>query len=301
MVNKLLYLTGVSLKRKIKTKWFLVANILLLIAMVGIINIDHVINFFGGDFDEKKQVYIIDNTDYTYDTFKIQIDEMSKTYNSDNESDFVIDRYEKSKDELLEEIKNNDKIIGFVINKDDNKYLDVTMITNDYMDTIDYQLLTNALNNTKVSIALSLSNLDPNEIAKIYDKVEIKREYLDENKKAEDESMNMIMTTIFPFIILPFFMLTIFLIQMIGAEVNDEKTTRGMEIIISNVSPKTHFFSKILAGNLFVVIQGALMIVYGAIAFIFRNTIGDGINSGVTKQVIDVATQVMGSDFINKL
>ena len=53
------------------------------------------------------------------------------------------------------------------------------------------------------------------------------------------------MTSVFPSLILPFFMLTIFLVQMIGAEVNDEKTTRGMEIIISNVSPKTHFLQKL--------------------------------------------------------
>ena len=50
-------------------------------------------------------------------------------------------------------------------------------------------------------------------------------------------------------------MLIIFLVQMIGAEVNEEKTTKSMEIIISNVSPKTHFLSKVLSSNLFVIIQ----------------------------------------------
>ena len=76
-----------------------------------------------------------------------------------------------------------------------------------------------------------------------------------ENKKSENENMETIMTTVFPIVILPFFMLTIFLVQMIGAEVNEEKTTKSMEIIISNVSPKTHFLSKILSSNLFVIIH----------------------------------------------
>ena len=43
---------------------------------------------------------------------------------------------------------------------------------------------------------------------------------------------------------------------------NPEKSTRSMEIIISNVSPKTHFISKILSSNLFVIIQGALLIIF---------------------------------------
>ena len=39
MKSKLWYLTSVSLKRKIKTKWFLIVNIILAVAIIGIINI----------------------------------------------------------------------------------------------------------------------------------------------------------------------------------------------------------------------------------------------------------------------
>ena len=58
--------------------------------------------------------------------------------------------------------------------------------------------------------------------------------------------MELVMGVAFPIMILPFFMLTMYLVQMIGAEINEEKTTKSMEIIISNVSPKTHFFSKLI-------------------------------------------------------
>ncbi len=47
---------------------------------------------------------------------------------------------------------------------------------------------------------------------------------------------------------------------MVGGEICEEKTTRSMEIIISNVSPKMHLFSKVLASNIFVITQGALLI-----------------------------------------
>ena len=58
MKNKLVYLMNVSLKRKIKTKWFLLANVLLAILIVGVINIDSVITLFGGDFSKKQEIYI---------------------------------------------------------------------------------------------------------------------------------------------------------------------------------------------------------------------------------------------------
>ena len=57
MRNKLKYLIGVSLKRKIKSKWFIIANVVLAIIIIGLINIDTIINAFGGDFNKKRTVY----------------------------------------------------------------------------------------------------------------------------------------------------------------------------------------------------------------------------------------------------
>ena len=43
-----------------------------------------------------------------------------------------------------------------------------------------------------------------------------------------------------------------------------------MEIIISNVSPKMHLFSKVLASNIFVITQGALLIVFALIGLLIN-------------------------------
>ena len=61
MKSKLNYLIGVSLKRKIKTKWFLIANVLIATIICLIANIDMIINSFGGDFNSKTKIYVIDN------------------------------------------------------------------------------------------------------------------------------------------------------------------------------------------------------------------------------------------------
>ena len=69
MNKKFWYLTKQSLNKKIKSKWFLVANIIILIAMIAVINIDKIIDFFGGDFNESNEILIIDETGYSYNYF----------------------------------------------------------------------------------------------------------------------------------------------------------------------------------------------------------------------------------------
>ena len=302
MKSKLNFLIGVSLKRKIKTKWFIVANILLFIVIAGIINIDHIINFFGGEFDKVQKLYVIDNTNNSYELFKSQVDLNGKNIlNDDDKASFDIIKYEKSKDDALKEIEKDDGYI-IIFEDDSDNTISATIISNGYIDTIDYQVIASAINNTKVTLAINASNISPDELNKIYESVDIKREILDENKKTEDESMNMIMTTVFPFLILPFFALSIFLVQMIGAEVNDEKTTRGMEIIISNVSPKTHFFAKVIAGNLFVLIQGISLFIYGLLGLIIRKIIGGGtIMNGALSDAKEMLNNALSNGIGDKL
>ena len=302
MSSKLNYLIGVSLKRKIKTKWFMIVNIILAIAIVGIINIDSIITFFGGDFNKKQNVYVIDNTEFGFDIFKSQLENLDSTIAESDESSYVIESYNKSEEEAKKLIDENKDNIVVVLNKDDDKVMSAKIISEGFIDTIDYQKFLTAINNTKVSIAIYESNIPVEQINKIYENVDIEREILNETQKTEDESMQMIMTTDFPVIILPFFMLTIFLVQMIGAEVNDEKTTRGMEIIISNVSPKTHFFAKVFAGNIFVIFQGALLITFGIIGFLIRNIIGgSNIVNGVGSEIGKIINGIMSSGIGDKL
>lgn len=301
MKSKLNFLIGVSLKRKIKTKWFVAANILLFVVIAGIINIDHIINLFGGDFNSLQKLYVIDNTNNSYDLFKSQIELNDTNLTSDEELSFEIIKYEKSKDDALKEIeKDNGYIIVFY--NDDINTLSATLISNGYIDTIDYQVIATSINNTKVALAIEESNISAEELGKIYETVDIKREILDESKKTEEESMNMIMTTVFPFLILPFFMLSIFLVQMIGAEVNDEKTTRGMEIIISNVSPKTHFFAKVIAGNLFVLLQGIILVLYVLLGLLIRKVIGGGtIMGGISTEIASMLDSSLSFGLGDKL
>ena len=45
MNKKIWFLTKMSLKKKIKTKWFLIANLLFLLIIIGLTNIDYILNY----------------------------------------------------------------------------------------------------------------------------------------------------------------------------------------------------------------------------------------------------------------
>lgn len=290
MTNKLKYLTKLSLDKKIKTKWFLIANIILLVIIAGIINIDSIIKFFGGDFDKKTEIVVIDNAS-CYNDFV-------KTFDSTREylntlKDAKITKYDKDKESLYEDIKEKDKIL-LVINEDSTNFINVEMITKSNIDNTTYQVITTILNSIKKDKALSYYGVSNEILDHISSYVDVKRTKLDDEESV-DEMMELVMSTIFPIVILPFFTLTMFLVQMIGAEINEEKATRGMEIIISNVSPKVHFLSKIISGNVFVLLQGLLLVVYLLIGIFIRY-----ISTGVLVNGGNILSGGVGS-YVNKV
>ena len=272
MRNKLNFLVGISLKRKIKSKWFLVANIIIALVVIALINIDAIIGFFGGDFNNKQTIYIIDNAN-VYTIFKENL--IASTSALDNGTDYEILKSDKSLEEL-KKIYDNDSEKAWIIefNNDPTTVLKTVLISKDFIETVDYQLIYNAINNTKTMKAIEELQLSNEEINKLYSQAIIERVIIDESKDAADETSETLLTNIFPVLIMPFFILNIFLVQMIGSEVNDEKTTKRMEIIISSVSPVKHFFSKVIAGNLFILIQGAFLVLFVIIGLLLRKYTG---------------------------
>lgn len=273
MKNKLKYLTKISLNKKIKTKWFVIANICLFVLIVGLVNADSVIKFFGGDFNKVTDILVIDNTEKEiYDDIETYYSEYSKYVEDMSKTEISL--YEDTLEKAKEEVKEKDSIL-LVINEDESNFINAEMIVNKDVDPIISQIINTSLNTVKTNIALKHYNISESMLATIDMPVTIEKTSLDDSKST-DEMMDLVMGVAFPIMILSFYMLTMFLVQMIGAEINEEKTTRGMEIIISNVSPKVHFFSKLIASNLFVLIQGGILFIDVALALIIRIFVGGG-------------------------
>ena len=152
------------------------------------------------------------------------------------------------------------------------------LISFNELKTVETQFLETSINSLKSSMAILESGLSEEEISKLTRPASISLVVTNEDK-SNVKNKDLITSGVILVVILPCFFLILMLVQMIGSEVNDEKTTRSMEIIISNVSPETHFLSKVLASTLFVVIQGLLLLGYAIIAVLSRFLFGGGKSS----------------------
>ena len=298
MMNKFWFLTKNSFMKKAGSKWFIVVNIILCLAIVAVLNIDSIIKAFGGNFSDTYEILVIDNTGKCTDKFETTLnglnDELKLEYK------FDIKSTDKERKEVEDELKGNGKVL-VVFNKNNETVIDASVISDSYIDTAYYQLLFQSLSGVKNEIAMEETSIDPAELAKLSAPISIDRVLLSEDKNSSEESTEMIMGTVFPTLILPIFMLVIFLVQMIGAEINEEKQTRSMEVIISNVSPKTHFFSKLLASNGFVIMQGLLLVVYAGIALFIKSSLSVENTSVITKEISNIWDTLTTSGFVDKL
>ena len=311
MKSKFIFLTKDSLKSKISTKAFKIVNILLCILLVGIVNLDSIIKFFGGDFNELVNIYVIDESN-VYEQVNAVFDQsvlsLTESYNA------KLIKTDKSLEELKKEFieEESDHIIVHITNAKEQSVKEIfnaEIISYGKIDTVLYTALTTTLNQAKTTIALGMVDIDMQMLNDINATVPIERIILDESIDENEEMTEIIASIIMIVFILPIFMLIMTVVQMIGAEINEEKSSKGMEIIISSVSPKMHFNSKLVAANLFALVQGCLLLVYGFIGLIIKFIITGSMNMkgvldgilGTTATGENMVSLIMESGIVDKL
>lgn len=269
MKNKAWFLIKQSLKKKMDTKWFKIVNVLICLLLIGVINIDKIINVFGGDFKETVNIYLTGDNNYL-EGFNAYFLTNKKILN--DERTYEITYSTDSVDTLKEKITDtNDIVVN--INLDTTEYLKADIISYNKIDTITYNLLSASLTGMKTSMALNYNGLSSEEMAKITSPISINRVVTNEKEITASEDATNMSLMVF---LVPFFMLIVLLVQMIGAEINDEKTTRGMEIIISNVPAKVHLLTKITSSSIFVILQSLLLFTYSIIGILIHGGLSLG-------------------------
>lgn len=287
MTRKFFYLMKLSFNKKLKSKWFIAVNIILALSLFALFNLNSIITFFGGEFDKPLKVLVYDKTNISYPYLKNNIDSLTSEL---EDKKIVV----KSVSNENKKIKDDEILIS--LNLDDN-LLKAKVISDKKIDSSVYQVIYQGLNATKQQVLMERLNLDTNTLALLSTSVDIDRVVLSD-KKSQDENMSLVMSTVFPSLILPFFMLIIFLVQMVGGEICEEKTTKSMEIIISNVSPKVHLLAKIIANNLFVLLQALLLFIYGLIAFFISSRNG---SLNIPSEITSIWDSLSASGLINDI
>ena len=287
MTRKFFYLVKLSFNKKLKSKWFIAVNIILALSLFALFNLNSIITFFGGEFDKPLKVLVYDKTNISYPYLKNNIDSLTSEL---EDKKIVV----KSVSNENKKIKDDEILIS--LNLDDN-LLKAKVTSDKKIDSSVYQVIYQGLNATKQQVLMERLNLDTNTLALLSTSIDIDRVVLSD-KKSQDENMSLVMSTVFPSLILPFFMLIIFLVQMVGGEICEEKTTKSMEIIISNLSPKVHLLAKIVANNLFVLLQALLLFIYGLIAFFISSRNG---SLNIPSEITSVWDSLSASGLINDI
>lgn len=299
MKDKLKFLTKQSLDKKIKTKWFVGVNIFLLVLLIVLVNIDRIVTFFGGDFNEEISVIVHDEVG-GYDAFKTYFESSAESLGE--MKNYKVELSSDSLENLQNSLEKDDNKIVVSLQSDPTNYLKGQMISFDEIGTISTQLIQSSINTLKQEIAIRESGLTPEQVAALTSPATIETVLTNPDKENE-ANKDLIAAGVIMIIILPSFFLILTLVQMIGSEVNDEKTTRSMEIIISNVSPQTHFLSKVFSSTLFVIIQGVLLILEAIVAVLVRVFTSGGMNLGgasgdIASQISSILTQVSDSGIL---
>ena len=287
MTRKFFYLVKLSFNKKLKSKWFIAVNIILALSLFALFNLNSIITFFGGEFDKPLKVLVYDKTNISYPYLKNNIDSLTSEL---EDKKIVVKNVNSEKKKL----KDDEILVS--LNLDDN-LLKAKVISDKKIDSSVYQVIYQGLNVTKQQVLMERLNLDTNTLALLSTNIDIDRVVLSD-KKSQDENMSLVMSTVFPSLILPFFMLIIFLVQMVGGEICEEKTTKSMEIIISNVSPKVHLLAKIVANNLFVLLQALLLFIYGLIAFFISSRNG---SLNIPSEITSIWDSLSASGLINDI
>lgn len=283
MKTKRRFLIKESLRRKIFSKWFLGINIVLFLLIFFTFNLGKIINLFGGDFKEEKTIIVSDNIG-VYEKFEEEFKRISNvsttTYHLYNSNDGL--------DNLIEKAKEDGNTIIISILRDYNNVMRAELYSNNGISSITQNILSGALNNTKRDLAIKTIGISSTDLEKLESNISINSTVLSEKAVNSDNNI-MASITVLVFII-PCFFLIVTLVQMIGAEINEEKTTKSMEIIISNVTPKDHLKAKIISCTIFTLFQlliiGIFMFISSSFSSSSFGTLSSSSTSGFAESIL---------------
>lgn len=287
-MNNLWFLVGSSLKKKIHSKWFIGINLVIFLLIFLTLHISDIITAFGGDYKEEKKIVVLDKA-LVYPKFE----ELMKQEESFDMT-YQISYLSASLEDALQMVRQDNSVIIVEILKDVNHYIVSNIYSSNNVATITKTAIHNSLNTIKKELAISSLGLSEEDINTINMGVSVNYQIVDSFREEtrEDKSNLMVSIVVVIFIMISFFII-INLVQMVGAEINDEKTNKTMEIIISDVPPKVHFLSKLFSSIFFNIIQVGLFALYVFVSSSFQTPqshpsfVQGVLSTIISKQIID--------------
>ncbi|MDF0594351.1 MULTISPECIES: ABC transporter permease [Bacteria] len=246
-MKKFKFLVKYGLKKRVGRKAFLIANIVIALLMIIIVNIPAIISFFGGDDDlvENINIHVVNETQETN-----LVSDLSQLFNQPFEgyefyvlSDLAVNQFDVEAFWVNSEVDITFHFTGDIESPDVKIYSKYPEMNPALMGQIELQI-----------INYQIGDYTGPSFETIY------------APDYEDPNQEMFISSITSLLVLPMFILITMATQFVGVDIIEEKSTKAIETVIASVPAKIHFLSKITASILFVIIQGLLIFTYGAIA-----------------------------------
>src|SRR5690625_511517 len=240
---------------RLKSKAFIITNIIMLILIIGLVNIQSIMDVLGGK--EKTEIIVLDTSDVYFSELKTNVEAASEN--------MTLTAYDKSESEGQQAVQDEQYSALLTIDLDENSNPEATYYANNIANEGEQQIINDQLQQIKVGFAMEAADIDADILNSIYEPLSFDAVSLDEQAKTGEE-LNQARVIVMIMVIAMYLVVIVYGTMIIN-DVATEKSSRVMELIISSVPAVTHLFAKIIGIALLGLTQIGIVILatYGLI------------------------------------
>ncbi len=257
MKNKIVSIIKYNVERNIRSKWFVILNILLLL-----------ITLIGVNFSTVSDIFKKDNIKFKEDTEIILCDEDNLIYDDLNNTLKDIDGIKLTKEAgnkeyTKENVEKNQIIV--MVNKEGNSDIKAKVVSQEGVSSTYIDLIQNSLNNAKKTLYAKENNISIESLNEAFENVNIERQMLSIDNTDTDKKYTM--QTIFNYLI---FFILLMILSKIANDISQEKVTKSIEYVLTSISEKGYLIAKVLSINLTFILQLIFTVLYLILAFLIN-------------------------------
>lgn len=267
-MNKFWVVLSQTYMTRFKSKSFIITTALFLVFILGLGNIDKIIDLFNSDEEVSEPIIaIIDETD-VYGDYLENIESQSVQFNVATDS----------KEALNEAVLAGDIEGVLILTPDDLSPFNATLYLEDVLNNyIEYEVA-EQLQQLKVKVMTEEADIDEQVLQAIYQPVPFQLQAIqkaDGTTSRTEEEISGARGLVYVMLFLLYFAVITYG-QMIATDIANEKTSRVMEILISSSSPVSQMFAKIIGIALLGLTQISILIATGFFVIEMRKNDLDG-------------------------
>ncbi|MEQ6389115.1 ABC transporter permease [Bacillaceae bacterium S4-13-58] len=238
----------------LKSKGFIATTIITILLIIGLTNLQSIMDSFSDGEENNRKVAVIDDTGAVFDSLSQQVAIMT-------EDELQVVSYSEDLENGKEAVKSGEYDGLLHVTLDNQQVPQATYYAMQIAENQVSNQVQQALQQVKVSVATQAADLDPQTIQQIFAPVSFEKSALQDNAKTEEE-LTQARGLVYIILFLIYFAVLMYG-NMIAMEVAKEKASRVMEILISSAPPVLQMFAKIFGVALIGLTQFLAIILTG--------------------------------------